>query len=80
LFDDDGYLNSFGASFENRATNVNRFKLSFLAYRLQEKFYGKPYKPKKSFKIKQDTREFVFLQKYPLSEHHPATLLNLTEQ
>ena len=61
LFDDDGCLNSFGASFENRVANVNRFNQSFLAYRLQEKFYGKRYKPKRSSKIKQDTREFVFL-------------------
>ena len=65
FFDDEGCLNSFGASFENRVANVNRFNQSFLAYRLQEKFYGKRSKPKSSSMIKQDTREFVFLQKYP---------------
>lgn len=66
LFDTNAQLTSFASSFEKKLANINRFNQSFLAFRLSERFYYNSEKPNKSSRIKRQTREFVFFQKYPL--------------
>jgi hypothetical protein len=66
LFDTNGQLTTFASSFEKKLSNIIRFNQSFLAFRLSERFYYISEKPNKSSRIKRQTREFVFVQKYPL--------------